>query len=237
MGLRSDLEHFFGHALLGRRRAGGPIRYVTEGLRCRTVGLREAWAHPELVVEVSDAQLLKESARFLAWVIDYMNRRKARINAGETMLYGFWQVRWMASGRKGHLEAWDVVPETPNGYQPRADLALGYLREQLEVAARVDATLHPPPADLLFAYDDGVTAGLSVELIRRPQMNESHSGWYILSSRFSGDLRELKNEHLYHVPVWRPELVRYLGLETGWRVDLRDGERIWFEQPDPAAQQ
>src|SRR5947207_6327938 len=107
MDLRSDLEHFFAHVLLGRRRGGGAIQYVTEGLRCRTVGLREAWAHPELEVEVSDPKLVRELPRFLAWVIDYMNRRKARISAGETMLYGFWQVRWMPSAGKGHLEAWD----------------------------------------------------------------------------------------------------------------------------------
>ena len=59
-----------------------------------------------------------------------------------------------------------------------------------------------------------------------------HSGWVFLSDRWSGDVKELKNEHLYHLPLWRPELVRYLGLAAGWRVDLRDGERIWFEQPD-----
>ncbi len=233
MGLRHDLEHFFVHILLGRRRGGGTVRYVTEGLRCRTVGLRAAWAHPELEVEVSDAKLVRESARFLAWVIDYMNREKARINAGETMLYGFWQVRWMPSARKGHLEAWDVLPEGPQAYQPRADLSLGYLLAQTEVAVQIKATLRPPPADLLFAYDDGVFAGLPVELFREPQVNEDHSGWVILTDRFSGDMKEVKSEHLYHLTVRRPELVRYLGLEVGWHIDLRDGERIWFEQPVP----
>ena len=232
MRLRADLEHFFVHNLLGRRRGGGPVRYVTEGLRCRTVGLRDGWAHPELEVEVSEVRLVTEPHRFLRWVIDYMNRRQARIEAGETMLYGFWQVRWVPSERKGHLEAWDVVPDRAIEYQPRADLALGYFRQQLEVAAQVDATFNPPPADLLFAYDDGVFDGLPVELLRRPQLNVGHSGWVFLSDRWSGDVKELKNEHLYHLPLRRPELVRYLGLAAGWRVDLRDGERIWFEQPD-----
>jgi len=232
MGLRDDLEHFFLHVLLGRSRGGGTVRYVTEGLRSRTIGLRAGWAHPELEVEVSEARLTEEAVRFLAWVIDYMNRQKARINAGETMLYGFWQVRWVSSKRKGHLEAWDVVPDSATEYQPRADLALGYFRQQLEVAAQVDAIFNPPPADLLFAYDDGVFDGLPVELLRRPQLNVGHSGWVFLSDRWSGDVKELKNEHLYHLPLRRPELVRYLGLAAGWRVDLRDGERIWFEQPD-----
>ena len=233
MGIRADLEHLFVHVLLGRRRGGGTVRYVTDGLRSRTVGLRAGWAHPELEVEVSDPRLVIESHRFLAWVIDYMARQKARIRAGETMLYGFWQVRWMRSARRDHLEAWDVVPDKAAEYQPRADLALRYFREQMEVAAQTDATFHPPAADLRFAYDDGVFAGLPVELFRRPQMNESHSGWIILSDRWSGDVKELKNEHLYHLPVRRPELVRYLGLEVGWHIDLRGGERIWFEQPDP----
>src|SRR5438270_5332781 len=103
MGLRDDLEHVFLHVLLGRSRGGGTVRYVTEGLRSRTIGLRAGWAHPELEVEVSEARLTEEAVRFLAWVIDYMNRQKARINAGETMLYGFWQVRWVSSKRKGHL--------------------------------------------------------------------------------------------------------------------------------------
>jgi len=233
MGLSHDLKHFFVHVVLGRRRGGGTVRYVTEGLRCRTVGLRAGWAHPELEVEVSDARLVEELRRFLAWVIDSMNRRQARIKAGETMLYGFWQVRWMPSSRKGHLEAWDVIPDKAAEYQPGADLALGYFRQQLEVAVQVDATLHPPQADLLFAYDDGVFAGLPVGLVRRPPRNEDHSGWIIFSERWSGDAKDLKNEHLYHLPVRRPELVRYLGLEAGWCVDLRHGERIWFEQPVP----
>src|SRR6184192_2795004 len=123
MGLRDDLEHVFLHVLLGRSRGGGTVRYVTEGLRSRTIGLRAGWAHPELEVEVSEARLTEEAVRFLAWVIDYMNRQKARIDAGETMLYGFWQVRWVSSKRKGHLEAWDVVPDRATEYQPRADLA------------------------------------------------------------------------------------------------------------------
>jgi len=235
--LRADLEHFFVHNLLGRRRGGGPVRYVTEGLRCRTVGLRAGLAHPELEVEVSDPRLVTESLRFLHWVIEYINRDKARINAGDTMRYRFWHVRWTSSTRRDYLEAWDAAREGPQTYQPRADLTLGYFREQLEIATRVGAKLHPPAADLLFAHDEGVIGGLPVELFREPQLNENHSGWFIMSKSFSGELKELKNEHLYHLTLSRPELIRYLGLDSGWHVDLRDAERIWFEQPNAATEQ
>ena len=61
MGLRDDLEHVFLHVLLGRSRGGGTVRYVTEGLRSRTIGLRAGWAHPELEVEVSETRLTEEA--------------------------------------------------------------------------------------------------------------------------------------------------------------------------------
>ena len=226
-----DLEHIVVHVVLGRPRGGGPIRYEREGLRYRTRGLRAALSHPELEIEVSEERLMMPALRFLNFVVGYVSRSGARINESETLLYGFWLVKFVRA-RDGELEAWDLVPETTDEFQPKADLAMRFAAEQMDTATRLHADFDAPSASTHFAADAGVLEGRRiVELVRDVPVNPQHSGWFIVSDAYGGDVDELSNEHLYRLAARRPEVVRYLGLVPGWHVDLTGEERAWLEKP------
>jgi len=225
VSLRDQLEHYLVHVLLGRPRGGGHIKYIPEGLRYRTAGLRAALSHPEIEVEVGDDRLLPEANRFLVFVTEYLDQKTARITANETMSYGTWIVKFVGTKRQS-LEAWAAVEDDSSRFKPNADLAMRLALEQRELAARLKTGLSVPYGSDLYAFDDG--EGRPVELYRDVP-TPGHSGWFILSDRFTGNFELIRNQHLYHLVGRHGELVKYLGLRPGWHVDLREGERVWFE--------
>jgi len=200
------------------------VGFQTKHLETRTEGLASG-GQPELAVTVKQAALIPESEAFLRYVVDYVERTKAVLRSGETLLYGYWVVRFMQQGDA--LEVWEYDKECKE-LVPGANLALTYWRDQRDTCLKLGAPFVPPRADRLAAISAGVFEGDEVEGVRYPSP-EHMSGWWITTDRYDGNVDSIKNEHLYHVTAARPELAKYLALPQGFRFHLKGEEAAWFD--------
>jgi len=201
------------------------INLHVEGLSVRTSGLSSA-AHPELKVSVADAALLGECEVFLKFLVAYVEQG-ARLRADETLTYGYWLTKLRAAG-DGLLEVWEYTADATE-FVPGATLTLGYWRDQHEVCNRYGGEFTPPRPDKLVVISDGVLEGDAVQGVRYPSP-ENMSGWWITTDRYNGDIKSLKQEHLYHLTAARADLARYVALPYGFRFDLAQHEDVWFDR-------
>ena len=206
--------------------AAADVKLLHKGLRTWTQGLAQG-GHPELRVEVSDASLLPESEAYLHHVVNYLVTQHIALRTGETLSYGYWLTKFLIADDR-FLEVWEYNADATT-FVRGATLTLTYWRDQHQLCERVQAQFLPPRQDKLVAISPGVMEGDPVEAVRYPSP-EHMSGWWITTDRYDGNVHSLRTEHLYHVTAARPELARYLALPHGFRVDLRNGERVWFDQ-------
>ena len=71
-------------------RSGALITMRTEGL--------SAIGYPDILVDFNDAELTSEAETFLNYVSDYMIKSRAKLWAGETMVFGYWIIRFQDAG-------------------------------------------------------------------------------------------------------------------------------------------
>ena len=141
-----------------------------------------------------------------------------RIKIGDKLAHGYWVVA-LQSRHDGDL---DVFESTTDGsdYVRGADLTLRYWKEQSDMCRRLTAAFTPPRPDQKAAVSAGVLEGaVPVSGVRYPAPSHM-SGWYLTTQAFSGDVKELRVEHLYHVTARRPDLVAFLALPPGFRIEV-----------------
>jgi hypothetical protein len=192
----------------------------------RTEGLK-ASGFSEISVDV-DAGLLEESERFLRYVSDYLLGSGKLIKPGETMGYGYWLVKFQGAQQGDHLETWEYSADA-SSFVRGADLTLGYWRDQHFICSQHRASFSPPNADKLTVISAGVIEGLPVQGVRYPSPDHM-SGWWITTDLYDGNIKSLRNEHIYHVTAARPDLAKYLALPDGFRFNLSVAEEVWFDQ-------
>ena len=197
-----------------------------EGLRLWTKGLNERAVH-DLAVEVNDAVLLPEAETLLRNLAAYMTSEGVRVEAEETLAYGYWAVQ-LREEQPGRFELWEYAADA-TGFVPGATLTLKYWSEQHETCERYRAEFSPPQPNQLVVISDGVLQGDAVQGVRYPSP-EHRSGWWITTDRYDGDIRSLTHEHLYHLTAARPDLTRYVALPFGFRFDQANGEAVWFDE-------
>ncbi len=202
------------------------VEIEREGLRTWTQGLSDHGVHG-LAVEVADASLLPETEALLRNLAAYMSSEGVRVEAEETLAYGYWAVK-VREQQPGRFELWEYSADA-SGFVPGANLTLKCWRDQHEVCERHGAEFSPPQPNQLVVISDGVLQGDAVEGVRYPSP-EHMSGWWITTDRYDGDIRSLTQEHLYHLTAARPDLARYVALPFGFRLDQANGEAVWFDE-------
>jgi hypothetical protein len=63
------------------------------------------------------------------------------------------------------------------------------------------------------------------------------SGWHLWSGEYSEDDQFFKPHHIWHLMYYKPEVVKYLALEPGFRflIDDKGYEDVWFDKSLPLA--
>lgn len=191
-----------------------------------TEGLK-AFGHLEISV-LADVDLIEESERFLKHVSDYVSSSAKQIKQGETMVYGYWLVKFQGGEREDHLETWEYTPDASD-FVRGADLTLSYWRDQHFVCDQYGAAFRPPRPDKLTVISAGVIEGLPVQGIRYPSPDQM-SGWWITTDLYDGNIETLRHEHTYHITAVRPDLAKYLALPDGFRFNLAVAEDVWFDE-------
>jgi hypothetical protein len=202
------------------------VRQSDHRFAVRTEGLKASGCS-EISVDV-DASLLEESERFLRYVSDYLLGSGKLIKPGETMEYGYWLVKFLGARQGDHLETWEYTADA-SSFVKGADLALGYWRDQHFVCNQYRTSFSPPRADKLSVVSAGVIEGLPVQGIRYPSPDHM-SGWWITTNLYDGNIKSLRNQHIYHITAARPDLAKYLALPHGFRFNFSVAEEVWFDE-------
>ena len=191
-----------------------------------TVGLPSTIKHPEISIEVNNSELREEAEIFLRYIADYLIQYQKQIRAGETLAYGYWLVKF-EQAEADILEIWeqDVVGAE---FVKGADLALTYWRDQHQTCSQHAAEFKPPHLNQLTVVSDGVFEGLPIKAVRYPSPDHM-SGWWLITSKYDGNIKNLRNEHSFHVTARRPDVARFLALPSGFRFDTDTGN-VWLDE-------
>ena len=208
------------------------IRQPDDRVNIQTEGL-SGLNHLELSFEVQES-LREESEQFLRHISHYLFDSGKHIQSGETMVYGYWLVKFQKSQKDELLEVWEYSADAST-FIKGVELTLGYWRDQNLVCNQHQAAFAPPRPDELTVVSAGVVEGLQVQGVRYPSPKHM-SGWWLTTDSYDGNLTSLRREHTYHVTAARPDLAKYLALPVGFRFNFSVAEEVWFDEKvfDPA---
>jgi hypothetical protein len=209
------------------------VKIKTKGLTIFTEGLSNL-NNSDIRVIVNDSSLLPDAQFLVKYVVDYLINQHANIKSGETIIYGYWHVKFLEH-ESGYLDAWEFNQECSE-YILGVTLSVSYMKAQGDLCHKHDAEFLVPFSHDYAIVSDGVLEGAPVEGARHPSL-EGLSGWWFTTELFNGDIHTLRREHLYHITAKRPELAGYLALPPGyWFLSGQDGDNVSFD-PSIAAQE
>jgi hypothetical protein len=104
-------------------------------------------------------------------------------------------------------------------------------RAQKLVCTQYKTSYLPSPSGLKVGISLNVRDGLlPINGLRHPPEGDT-TGWYIWAGEdFSSDPNFFKPLHVKHLMDWCPEIIRFLGLPSGWRFLVAgEYEDVWFD--------
>jgi hypothetical protein len=128
------------------------VEIKSEGLRTWTQGLNDHGLH-DLTVEVADTSLLPEAEALLRNLAAYMTSEGVRVEAEETLAYGYWAVQVREEQPAGRFELWEYNADATR-FVPGANITLNCWRDQHEVCERYGAEFSPPQPNQLVVISD-----------------------------------------------------------------------------------
>jgi hypothetical protein len=97
------------------------------------------------------------------------------------------------------------------------------------VCSRVEAGFEPPTAEAKLGIALQTRGRQPLNALRHPA-ERGTCGWYVWWGDYSEDAEFFQPLHVMHLPDRCPEIVPYLALPAGWRVQLAPGhEDVWFD--------
>jgi hypothetical protein len=101
--------------------------------------------------------------------------------------------------------------------------------EQREICQRFGSGYVPSPMNSKFGIAISTLTVRPLNALRHP-LSADTSGWYVWGGELVDDPEFFQPLHVEHMGEYCPELVPYLGLAPGWRVQLAPGhEDVWFD--------
>lgn len=198
------------------------------GQGIRTNGLQAAGLR-DLIIKHVEPDVLAQARQVLTRLANYQIDLGRSINTGETIQQGYWLLQARPTDA-GDLEIWELSADG-SGFVGNAGLTLKYWSEQQAVCAREGAIFQPPTATQKTAVSVGVVEGDLPLYGVRYVAPEHMSGWYFTSDRYSGNHKDLRVDHLYHVTAARPEVAKYVALPAGYGFTVtRAGEEVFFDE-------
>lgn len=191
------------------------VRRDPSSLTVRTEGLRQEGLD-DLRVQVRSGYLLAAAEQLIAHVVAYQRQAQRVIRSGETVAHGFWTTRIVA-GSDGVFDVWEYnTAEGEPEWVLGAERTLHYWQGQSELCASFKAEFAPPHGSQMAFVANGVLEGVLPIEGERWRSEAPDSGWILTTALYDGNIRSLKQVHLYHVADARPELYKVLGLPAGY---------------------
>src|SRR5829696_1185764 len=105
-----------------------------------------------------------------------------------------------------------------------------YLLQQQELCERLDVAHVPTEPNQVIGVADNV-GKTPINGLRHPLEADS-AGWYIWTGEYDEVDDFFKPIHAYHLLNTKPEIIKYLGLPTGYRFLIDDDgyEDVWYDE-------
>ncbi|UYV55660.1 immunity protein Imm33 domain-containing protein [Priestia megaterium] len=174
-------------------------------------------------VKVESEDLIEEAEDFITYVLDYQIESQKKITSGQTLTYGYWLVQFKEKDK--FLDVWEYNSDATN-FVEGANLTLSYLHAQYSLCEVVEAEFDAPTADKFVTVYTQIFESKEIQGVRYEEDGEK-SGWLLyceeqdLDSLHEGAFLTLR---LYELTLKRPDLLKFLGLPTGYRFVLKEDE-------------
>jgi len=198
------------------------------GIRLITAGLADLVGY-ELAADTGGAEMEQEFLLMMEFLAAYATAEGRKFAPEETLLHGYWTLKFRVSPQdRALLDLWEYDAAT-TGWIPGVRYAVECWAMQHRKCRESSAGFHAPRLDQLAVISDGVLDGDPWTAVRYPSPPHM-SGWWMTTDRYDGDVASLKTDHLYHVTDCRPEIMPYIALPEGYRVDPAASPSAWFDQ-------
>lgn len=166
--------------------------------------------------------------RVIRYLIDYVVDCKPLIKHEQTITYHSWILKFIEISRSLY-EIWEASA-CGEGYIRGVDHSIKVINDQELVCGQHGAVPVFPAFSQLVVLSKGVYEGLNVEAVRYPSPGHM-SGWWITTHLYGGDTDSLITDHYYHLAFRRPDLLKFLALPFGYRLNINGSENeAWFDQ-------
>lgn len=193
--------------------------YITSGLS-RLVG------HELKLLKKN--KLEQEYLRVLQYLINYILDEKPVIKNSQTISYYSWLIKVIKES-SGYFAIFEANNDG-SGFDEGADTGISIINEQEYECKKYNETPYFPTFNQKIAISKGVYEGLPVDAVRYPSPGHM-TGWWITTDLYNNDINSLMVVHYYHVAFKRPDILRYLALPFGYRLQMSDSEKlIWFDE-------
>ncbi|PKW29036.1 immunity protein Imm33 domain-containing protein [Flavobacterium lindanitolerans] len=164
----------------------------------------------------------------LKYIIEYIMQENAKILPDQNIGFNSWILNFILKQNE-YLEIYETHPVTQELVQG-CDYSLEVMNNQIKVCDKHSSKYLFTRVNQNIAISDGVLEGVAVEGVRY-EAPEHMSGWYLTTDLYNDDINSLKQIRLPDLARRRPELIKYLALDNGFRffVDSKNDE-VWFDE-------
>ncbi len=164
----------------------------------------------------------------LKYIIDYIVGQAPTIVDGQSIAFNSWILKFRLS-KENHI--YDLYELNQHGteFVEGVDFSINLMRSQMVVCEKYDSKFKFPFLNQKVVISDGVMDDYPVEAVRY-ESPEHMTGWWITTDLYNDDVNSLKHVDLSELILKRPDLIKYLALQDGFRFFKSETDYdIWFD--------
>ncbi len=167
------------------------------------------------------------------YLVDYLIDGKSRVEDGDTISYGLWLLKFIVAENCYQVfELDDQFSEWVEG----ADNAVYYFEQQKNLCSEEGVSFNMPGFTQKIAISDGVLDEKEVQGIRYLEP-EHMSGWYLTTSKYDGNINNMRVVPLQEIVVKRKDLLQFLALPAGYTFGITERNTCWIAKSLPDTEQ
>ena len=161
---------------------------------------------------------LEDYIKLYIYIIDYIiESDKLIISPDQTIVYHSWVLKFIGNNFL-YYDIWEVSKQGET-YINGADCAIEIIKQQQGICHSNNTKAIFPLFNQLVVISECIFKNLNdFEAVRYPSPDHM-TGWWITTSLFNGDVKSLLTVHYYHVAFKRHDILQYLALPYGYRVN------------------
>lgn len=164
----------------------------------------------------------------LKYIIDYLFKESIVITPNQTIAFNSWILIFVEK-QDSYLEIYERHPIT-HEIVPGCEYSIEIMNNQIVVCDNHSSKYLFTKVNQNIVISDGVLEGEPVEGVRY-EAPDHMSGWYLTTDLYNDDINTLKQIGLPDLALKRPELVKFLALDYGFRfVTDTKNEEVWFDE-------